>query len=68
MGHDYFPIELDAESITIDEAAGGWEVEIHREKEEDLYIYMEMPDPLYDQLHDAGILTVEDGEVVQAES
>ena len=68
MGNDYLPIELDAESITIDEAAGGWEIEIHRDDDEDLYVYMEMPDPMYDQLHDAGILTVKDGEVVQSES
>jgi len=60
---DFLPIELDAESVEITEDGNGWGVTIETEDYEELYVWLDMPDNLYDMLHEKGVLTVEDGEV-----
>jgi len=59
-----FPWNWIQNSVEIREAGGGWEVVIHTENYGMLTVWMEMPDPLYDQLHEQDVLTLQDGDVV----
>lgn len=64
---EYLPIELEAESITIQEAGRGWEITIEYEQGQ-LVTYEDMPDMLFEALLDDGVLEYDDkgGRVVRA--
>jgi len=71
MTANYLPLELDVEQVTIEKVPkSGWDITLERDDKEDLYVYMEMPDPLFDQLCDAEdiVYDEESGELVQGDT
>lgn len=65
---DFFPIELDADQVTISQldSTGEWEIIIDCEDGKQFVHYIDMPDNLYEQLVEKGVLIHRDGEVVKA--
>jgi len=61
---DFLPLELNTESVEIREVGAGWEVNIYTENYGRFAVWVDMSDPLYDQLHEEGVLVREDGKVV----
>lgn len=55
---DNFPMELGAESVSINQVGTGeWEIAVSRPDTEDpLVVYVDMIDPLFDQLAEQGEL------------
>lgn len=65
MSDTFLPIELDVESVEISNDAGEWGVTINVDGGNSLYVWLDQPDGLYDQLHQEGVLDVVDGKVVK---
>lgn len=68
MDEELFPIEIDVEGVTIREVGNGWELALEHEGEHPFVVYLDPPDPLYDQLFEEGVLEIDgSGKVVRVD-
>jgi len=64
---DFLPLEIPTERVKLREAGNGYMLDVYPEDEEPFGVWLEIPDGVYDQFMDNGIMDVDDDGYWQSE-